>query len=95
MEVTHKENVKFKKKIRGPRGTKYEDILELLRNLGKNNALILTPDEGMTVLELKTRIWSAMYRAGLLDKNPTDRYYATRTTDDNKLAVIVKTKKGE
>ena len=93
MEVTHKDNVELKKKARGPRGTKYEEVLELLRNLGKDNALILTPDEGMTVLELKTRIWSAMYRAGLLDRNPTGRYYSTRTTDDNKLAIMVRIKK--
>lgn len=92
MEVTHRDNVEFKKKVRGPRGSKYEETLEALRNLGKDNALILDPPEGMSVLNLKTRIWSAMYRAGLLD-NPKERYYSTRTTDDSKLAVMVKVKR--
>lgn len=93
MEVTHKDNVEFKKHVRSPRGSKYKEIMDSLRELDNDNALILTPDEGMTVLELKTRIWSAMYRAGLLEKNPSGRYYTTRTTDDNKLAIMVRTKR--
>jgi hypothetical protein len=91
MKITNREDVKFKKKVRGPRGTKYEDTLKALRKLKKSEALILTPDKGMTVQSLKTRIWSAMYRAGMLDPE-AKRYYATRTTEEGGLAVMVKMK---
>lgn len=89
MKITKKEDVKFKKKTRGPRGSKYEDILKSLRVLKKDEALILTPDKDMSVQSLKTRVWSAMYRAGMLESK---RYYATRTTEEGNLAIMVKMK---
>ena len=91
MKISKKEDVKFKKKVRGPRGSKYEDILKAIRVLKKDYVLTLTPDKGMTVQSLKTRVWSAMYRAGMLDKT-IKRYYATRTTEKGNLAIVVKMK---
>ena len=88
MKVSKRKDVAFKKKTRGPRGSKYDDTLKTLRALKKDEALILTP-ENMTVQSLKTRVWSAMFRAGMLESR---RYYATRTTEEGNLAIMVKMK---
>jgi len=89
VKVSKKKDIAFKKKTRGLRGSKYDDILESLRALKKDEALILTPDKGMSVQSLKTRVWSAMYRSGMLESK---RYYATRTTEEGNLAIMVKMK---
>ena len=91
MKISKRKDVEFKKKTRGLRGSKYDYILIPLRKLKKDEVLTLTPTTGMTVQGLKTRVWSAMYRGGLLDRS-TKRYYATRTTEDGKLAIMVKMK---
>ena len=89
MKISKKKAIKLKKKERERRGSKYNDILETLKNLKDDEALIITPDEGMTVQSLKTRVWSAMNRAGMLE---SPRYYATRTTEKGDLAIMVKMK---
>ena len=89
MNVKKTKDVKFKKKTREPQGSKYDEILDSLRDLKTDEALILTPPKGMTVQSMKTRIWSAMYRALMLEDK---RYYSTRSTSDGKLAIMVKMK---
>jgi hypothetical protein len=85
--VKKKTDVSFRKKDRPKTGSKYEWIFNDLRDLKRDEVLLLSPPDDLTCRQYKNMVWAAMLRAGL---HVRGRKYKTRLTDSGCLAIMVK-----